>query len=93
MTQEALINVRKHAAAHRVEVFLENRDEGFLTRVADDGIGFVPAAQELGRPGHLGLSALHERAEIAGGWCRIESSPGAGTIVEFWLPQAQQGTR
>jgi signal transduction histidine kinase len=37
-------------------------------------------------PGHLGLLALHERALLAGGWSRIDSEPGRGTKVEFWMP-------
>jgi len=37
-------------------------------------------------PGHIGLVALKERAQLAGGWCRIESDPGAGTRIEFWVP-------
>ncbi len=51
----------------------------------DDGAGYDPAEIEE-RPGHLGLILMRERAQIAGGWCRIESTPGSGTIVEFWLP-------
>jgi signal transduction histidine kinase len=27
-----------------------------------------------------------ERAELAGGWVRVLSTPGQGTIVECWLP-------
>jgi hypothetical protein len=27
-----------------------------------------------------------ERAELAGGWVRVLSTPGAGTTVESWLP-------
>ncbi len=27
-----------------------------------------------------------ERAELAGGRCRIEGAPGRGTTVECWLP-------
>jgi nitrate/nitrite-specific signal transduction histidine kinase len=38
------------------------------------------------RPGHLGLKAMRERAELAEGWLRIESRPGATTIT-FWLPE------
>lgn len=85
MAQEPLANVRKHARATLVEVTLEARDEGFLVRVRDDGVGFTPEVA-VGRPGHLGLAAMAERAEMAGGWFRIDSVPDAGTTVEFWLP-------
>ncbi|WP_055546379.1 PAS domain S-box protein [Streptomyces sp. NBRC 110028] len=83
--QEALMNVRKHARAKTVHVQLLGLDEGCLVRIVDDGQGYNPLEVES-RPGHLGLSLIQERAQIAGGWCRIESAPGAGTTVEFWVP-------
>ncbi|MBI4260279.1 MAG: sensor histidine kinase [Actinobacteria bacterium] len=84
--QEALANVRKHAAAARVEVVLEERDRGYVVRIRDDGRGFDPSASGLMAPGHLGLVSMRERAEAAGGWIRIDSRPGSGTTVEVWLP-------
>jgi signal transduction histidine kinase len=88
IAQEALSNVRKHAEATRVTVTLAPRDRGFLVRIEDDGAGFDATALELARPGHLGLASMHERAEVAGGWCKVESSPGSGCRVECWLPNA-----
>lgn len=82
---EALANVEKHAAANRVEVSLKTEDGGVRGRIADDGRGFVVAERER-LPGHLGLLALNERALLAGGWNKVESNPGVGTTVEFWLP-------
>jgi signal transduction histidine kinase len=29
---------------------------------------------------------MREQAEMAGGWCRISSAVGAGTVVELWIP-------
>lgn len=85
IAQEALNNVRKHARAHRVKVQLSVTEGGFLVEIVDDGVGYAP--QRAGpRAGHLGLSLMRDRAEVAGGWCRIESAPGAGTTVEFWIP-------
>ena len=85
IVQEALANVRKHARASSVNVLLEERERGFSVRVEDDGEGF--ATGETGPlPGHLGLSGMRERAELAGGWSRVNSSPGAGTTVEAWVP-------
>jgi PAS domain S-box-containing protein len=91
IAQEAIANVRKHAAAGRVDVTLEEREDGVMVRVRDDGRGFDPAAVERPVPGHLGMSAMPERAELAGGWCRVESAPGAGTVVECWLPRRPSG--
>ncbi len=82
---EAISNVEKHANATRVSVKVEPHDGGIQAEVADDGTGFV-VAESLYLPGHLGLVAMRERAQLAGGWCRIESEPGAGTRVSFWVP-------
>ncbi len=83
---EALANVRKHARASTVHVQLREVGGGCLARIADDGVGYNPADVES-RPGHIGLILMRERVELAGGWCRIESAPGAGTTVEFWIPR------
>jgi signal transduction histidine kinase len=82
---EALTNIEKHAKATRVQVRVVKSEAGIQGIVADDGKGFV-VAQRNNLPGHLGLLALKERALMAGGWYKIESQPGLGTRIEFWLP-------
>jgi len=82
---EALSNVEKHSNATRVSVRSESVDGGISTVISDDGTGFV-VAESLYLPGHLGLTAMRERAQLAGGWCRIDSEPGTGTRVSFWIP-------
>jgi signal transduction histidine kinase len=86
IAQEALTNVRKHSGASRVSVSLHPRDGGVVARIEDDGIGFDVASVNGGRPGHVGLVAMRERAEMGGGTFRIESEPGR-TRVEYWLPE------
>ena len=71
-------------------VLLDRRPEGFLARIADDGIGFSGTRGGDRVPGHIGLVAMRERAELAGGWLRIKPRPGAGTTVEFQIPAAEQ---
>jgi signal transduction histidine kinase len=85
---EALNNVEKHAHATRVTVVAEGVDGGLRVEVADDGAGFV-VAESVRVPGHIGLVAMRERAQLAGGWCQIESEPGAGTRIRFWVPLSQ----
>jgi signal transduction histidine kinase len=87
ITQEALANVRKHANASRVHVRLAQQDGGYLVRIEDDGDGFDPPEMLRSAPGHLGLSSMRERAEMAGGWCKVHSVPGSGTTVDFWVPE------
>jgi len=82
---EALTNVEKHASATRVSVSLKVDDGGVRGIIRDNGRGFVVAERNR-LPGHLGLLALQERALLAGGWNKIESDPGLGTKVEFWVP-------
>ena len=82
---EALTNIEKHAHATRVSVVAEKADGGVRVEVTDNGTGFV-IAESLRLPGHIGLVALRERAQLAGGWCRIASDPGTGTTIEFWVP-------
>ncbi len=91
IAREAVVNVRKHARARKVDVLLAERDGGYFLRIRDDGRGFEAREPSRVRPGHLGFHAMRERAELAGGWWRIDSAPGAGTVVECWVPSAVGG--
>jgi signal transduction histidine kinase len=93
IAQEALANVRKHARARRVDIHLSQEDGGYKVQVRDDGVGFTPPQLLSSAPGHLGLSSMRERAELAGGWCKIHSLPDCGTTVEFWLPAAAPSSK
>lgn len=86
IAQEAVTNAKKHARATRVSIDVVSAGEGVSMRVTDDGVGFEPADLATPRPGHIGLSTIVERAELAGGWARVTSSIQAGTSVECWLP-------
>jgi PAS domain S-box-containing protein len=90
IAQEALANVRKHARARHVECAVSAVEDGILTRIVDDGVGFE---DDRGRPaaGHLGMVSMRERAEMAGGWFRVTSSEGKGCVVEFWIPDNTEG--
>ena len=85
IAQEALANVRKHAGAKLVEIEISRQEEGSLVRIGDDGAGFV-VEEMTEESGRLGLISMRERARVAGGTFKLESQPGAGTRVTFWLP-------
>lgn len=80
--QEALHNVWRHAEARSVEVVLSQSEERALLCVRDDGVGFVPSRR---RSGSYGMTSLRERAERVGGKVEIESAPGRGTEVRFFV--------
>jgi signal transduction histidine kinase len=90
--QEAITNVRMHAVASLVVVRLEEAKGGLLVTIGDDGAGFEPdRVKAAPRPGHVGLTSMSERATMADGWCRVDSHPGSGTTVRFWLPTKEAG--
>ena len=86
--QEAIRNVQKHALAHTVKVTLCQRDGGFALRIADDGVGFSEGSTRGHHPGHVGLSSMRERAAMAAGTLRLETAPGAGCVIEVWVPDS-----
>jgi PAS domain S-box-containing protein len=93
IAQEALANAQKHAGARRVSVQIGSMQGGVVVRIVDDGVGFEPPTEVVSPAGHLGLTSMRERAELASGWLRIGSEPGRGTSVEFWLPDAFESVR
>jgi signal transduction histidine kinase len=82
---EAITNIEKHARATQVQVQLKSAPGAVHGTVVDNGRGFV-VAERNNLPGHMGLLALRERALMSGGWYKIESQPGVGTRIEFWMP-------
>ena len=80
--QEALANVRKHAAARRVSVRLCYADGAVRLTVADDGRGFDPSATN----GGYGLNGMRDRVRQVGGTVEVDSAPGRGTKVSAEVP-------
>jgi signal transduction histidine kinase len=80
ITQEALINVARHARARNCVVRLAV-DEDVALEIVDDGIG-IPVERGAG----VGLSSMRERASELGGSCVVEPAPKGGTRVLVRLP-------
>jgi signal transduction histidine kinase len=81
--RELLVNIVKHAQAGSVQVSCQRSNDQIIIVVADDGIGFEPAATvapSSGKSG-FGLFSNRERLHHLGGEMTIESSPGRGTRV------------
>lgn len=83
---EAVTNVTKHAKASRLEVMLDEINDGVRLQVRDNGVGFNPENQADMGPHHVGTTAMRERAEAATGTVQIVSGPGAGTTMTAWVP-------
>jgi signal transduction histidine kinase len=80
--QEALSNVTKHARATRVQITLTYAGDTLLLDVADNGTGFDGSAATDG----YGLVGMRQRLSRVGGTLTVESSPGAGTILNASAP-------
>ena len=86
VAQEALQNVRKHAAASNVVVATRLDDDGWVLEVRDDGRGFdVGAVAARGRR-NFGLQFMRERAELIGARFDVRSRPEGGTVVRLAIP-------
>jgi signal transduction histidine kinase len=92
IAQEALTNARKHASAEHVRVRVSESDGGVALEIVDDGVGFQPHEGVVAAPGHMGLAAMRERAEMAGGRCELHSLPGQGTSLDVWMPASLDRT-
>jgi signal transduction histidine kinase len=88
--QEALTNIVKHAQAGQVRVSLTKTRGRLSLSVADNGVGFDPAAVQSGGGACLGIHGMRERMATLGGAFSIRSAPGGGTTI---LAEAPLKTR
>lgn len=86
IVREALDNAACHAGARSIRVRISNGDSAVVAIVEDDGRGFEPESAQQGLG--LGLAAMRERAESAGGRMSIWSAPGRGSRVRVEIPCA-----
>ncbi|TDO60769.1 histidine kinase/DNA gyrase B/HSP90-like ATPase [Kribbella sp. VKM Ac-2571] len=92
ITQEALANVSKHAAATRAGVTLSFMDDEVTVDIRDDGKGFDPLALSARTgTGGFGLDGMRARAERIAGSLTVESEPGFGTAVSARIPLVLNG--
>jgi signal transduction histidine kinase len=82
--QEAVINVRRHAAASCCEVTIVPGRDDLTIEIVDDGIGF----SEPRRAG-IGIRSMTERASEVGGSVSFHSEAGQGTRVSVRLPASR----
>lgn len=85
--QTLLQNVRDHAQATQAKVLLDLDETQVRATVEDNGRGFDVESlmdDEEG-PAH-GLRVIPDRLAQVGGEFEIESQPGEGTKISFWIP-------
>jgi PAS domain S-box-containing protein len=82
VVREAIANARLHANASLIRVLLEGDESRLDVGVVDDGVG-IPPEMWQGRPGHLGVVGMRERAISVGARFAITAEPGGGTRVHL----------
>ncbi len=86
VSQEALLNIAKHAAANQATVnLIYGQSDAFLT-IVDDGKGFCVADSQ--KEGHYGLEIMRERAKEVGGSLKVESIPEQETQLMAQFPNS-----
>jgi two-component system sensor histidine kinase UhpB len=84
ITQEALTNVSRHAAARRVQIELGLKSGCVTLEVLDDGQGITEATAS--GPESLGILGMRERAAALGGVLEVAPRSEGGTRVAAWFP-------
>ena len=86
---EAMQNIAKYADARAVSITLATSDGRLVFRIADDGVGFDPAATGYG----TGLLGIADRLAVLDGSLLVDSSPGQGTRIIGSLPVPAEDAR
>ena len=81
--QEFIQNSLKHAGCKKIAVTLNHNESGLIITVSDDGKGFD--LQSIKSEG-IGLNNMERRIKIIGGTFNLQSQPGAGTILNLYIP-------
>jgi signal transduction histidine kinase/ligand-binding sensor domain-containing protein len=84
--REALCNAFRHARAEKIETELNFGKEAFGLNIRDDGIGIEEDILSEGKPGHMGLSGMLERATKIDAKLTVWSNKGVGTEISLSVP-------
>ncbi len=94
MVRELLVNIVKHAKAHRSRVCIRSSVSRLRITVEDDGVGFDPSGISSGRRTKgFGLFSIRERLGYIGGQFRVESKRGRGTKITLVAPLQEDSNR
>lgn len=93
ITQEALTNVTRHAAAKQVSIQLDFQPDILSLTIKDNGRGFEPPSvlNPHARRRSWGLLGMQERVALVGGHYQLLSAPGQGTTIQVSIPLEKEG--
>ncbi len=94
--QEGLSNVRKHARATAVQIWLNHTSpRALMISIADNGRGlpsdFNLAA--LGVAGHYGMVGISERVALLDGRLSVRNQPAGGLLLQVEIPHPRVEVR
>lgn len=81
--QELLNNAIKHAKANRIKIRFINKDDIFILKVEDNGIGFKMGS--IKKQDGIGLKNIHSRVGVLNGKLFFKSEFNKGTFVRIIL--------
>ncbi len=89
--QEALSNLAKHSKGSVALLSLRKAKKSIQLVIRDSGQGFdvEEAYSRKGTNGGLGLESMRERTHLSGGFFKIESRKGEGTVIRATWPIEQ----
>ncbi|MTI68412.1 MAG: GAF domain-containing sensor histidine kinase [Firmicutes bacterium] len=89
ITQEALSNIDKHAAAKSIKISFNITNKKIILKILDDGKGFDISKLNNKKPslkGGFGLEGIKERVDILKGSINIDSEINKGTEIKINIP-------
>jgi PAS domain S-box-containing protein len=84
VTQEAFINIVRHAKASHVILEIEFNENNLLITIKDNGCGITQ--EQMMKSGSFGIQGMRERIRYFGGDLTIESSSQIGTLLRINIP-------
>lgn len=84
ITQEALMNIEKHAKASVVDVSLKKIGRRLQFEIRDNGQGFDTTKRSV--DAGIGLKNMSDRIALLDGKFHIDSAPGRGTLISAIIP-------
>jgi LytS/YehU family sensor histidine kinase len=96
LTVQPLVeNAIRHGVRAReigqIDIIVRKGEDGHTIVIADNGLGFDPAAIDAAEGRHIGISNVRERLEKqCGGTLVVESRQGEGTTVTVFIPAAEK---